>query len=160
MEEFRFALLRITYLPLSTLQFSGYPGVVLRGALGTALKQVACFDKVACAKGCAHPHQCAYGQLFETPVPPDSPIFAEQTSAVRPFVIEPPISDEWRVTDDETLRINHHTLHPTYAPGDQLIFHLILIGKALDYLPYFVYALMRMGERGIRNVRCVLERIE
>ena len=48
--------------------------------------------------------------------------------APHPFIIDPPLDTRTR-----------------YEPGSALDFRLTLIGKAIDYLPYFVYAFERMG---------------
>jgi hypothetical protein len=53
-----------------------------------------------------------------------------------PFVIEPP-------EDDKT----------SYAPGDELVFTLVLIGKAIESVPYFIYAFEQMAEQGLGSGR-------
>jgi hypothetical protein len=47
-----------------------------------------------------------------------------------PFVIEPPL--------DSTTQ---------YAEGDVLVFVLVLVGRAIDYLPYFIFAFEHLGQR-------------
>lgn len=56
-------------------------------------------------------------------------------SAPHPFVIEPP---------PEKRR--------GYKPGDEIQFGLTLIGRAIDYLPYFIYTFDELGKIGIRNL--------
>jgi hypothetical protein len=53
-------------------------------------------------------------------------------TAPQPFILEPPL---------ETKQF--------YEQGEELIFHLVLIGKALDYLPYFVYTFDELGRVGL-----------
>jgi len=53
-------------------------------------------------------------------------------TAPQPFVIEPPLESKHR-----------------YEPGEELVFHLVLIGKALDYLPYFIYTFDELGRVGL-----------
>ncbi|MDI6727131.1 MAG: CRISPR system precrRNA processing endoribonuclease RAMP protein Cas6, partial [Smithellaceae bacterium] len=36
-----------------------------------------------------------------------------------------------------------------YEPGERLNFNLVLVGKTIDYLPYFIYAFDQMGKTGI-----------
>ena len=57
-------------------------------------------------------------------------------SAPHPFIIEPP---------PEKKR--------GYTPKDKIIFGLTLIGNAIDYLPYFVYAFDELGKMGIGKGR-------
>jgi CRISPR-associated endoribonuclease Cas6 len=53
-------------------------------------------------------------------------------AAPHPFVIEPP---------PEKRR--------GYKPGDEISFGLTLIGRAIDYLPYFIYTFDELGRIGI-----------
>jgi hypothetical protein len=53
-------------------------------------------------------------------------------AAPHPFVIEPP---------PEKRR--------GYKPGDEINFGLTLIGRAIDYLPYFIYTFDELGKMGI-----------
>jgi hypothetical protein len=57
-------------------------------------------------------------------------------SVPHPFIIEPP---------PETKRI--------YKPGEVIEFTLVLISKALDYLPYFIYTFDQLGSMGIGKGR-------
>ena len=78
---------------------------------------------------CELRRQCAYPYLFETS--------NERNQAVaRPFVLEPPL-----------------TRKRFFLSGEPLDFGLVLIGKALSYLPYFVYCFQRIGEEGIGRDR-------
>jgi hypothetical protein len=52
--------------------------------------------------------------------------------APHPFVIEPPAEDK-----------------NEYEPGERLQFGLVLIGKAIEYLPYFIYTFEELGKKGI-----------
>ena len=57
-------------------------------------------------------------------------------SAPHPFVLEPP--DGGR---------------QLYEPGELLGFRLILVGRAVDYLPYFIYSFHELGKLGIGRDR-------
>jgi hypothetical protein len=56
--------------------------------------------------------------------------------APHPFIIEPPLEKK-----------------QVYDAGDEIIFNLILIGQAAEYLPYFIYGFEEMGEKGIGKGR-------
>ncbi|HEX8949253.1 MAG TPA: CRISPR-associated protein Cas6, partial [Dissulfurispiraceae bacterium] len=53
-------------------------------------------------------------------------------TAPHPFIIEPP---------SETKKI--------YKPGDEVVFGLTLVGRAIDYIPYFIYTFDELGRIGI-----------
>ncbi len=53
-----------------------------------------------------------------------------------PFVIEPPDTEK-----------------QSFEPGEAFSFHVILIGQAIDYLPYFIYTFTELGKQGIGQGR-------
>lgn len=146
---FYLAMFKFHYVPLETLYLPPYKGAVLRGGFGSMLKRATCAVPDTPCQECLLQHRCAYCQIFETPVPEDSRYFEGQSYAPHPFVIEPP---------DETKTV--------YSPEDRLTFNLVLIGKAIDYLPYFVFAFTELGRKGLgervegKRGRCGLEKVE
>ncbi|MDI6728963.1 MAG: CRISPR system precrRNA processing endoribonuclease RAMP protein Cas6 [Thermodesulfovibrionales bacterium] len=57
-------------------------------------------------------------------------------AAPHPFVIEPPLEKR-----------------TGYTPEHEINFNLVLIGRAMEYLPYFIYAFEEIGEIGIGKGR-------
>lgn len=57
-------------------------------------------------------------------------------AAPHPFVIEPPL---------ERKR--------GYKPGEGITFGLTLVGRAIDYLPYFIYTFNELGKTGLGKGR-------
>ena len=113
------------YLPL-------YKGSTIRGGFGHALRRVCCVARKRDCVDCILRERCIYSLVFETPVPEDAKMMRRYPSAPHPFVIDPPL-------DGQRL----------YEPGKILDFRLILIGRAVDYLPYFVYSFHKLGKIGI-----------
>ena len=128
----------VFYLRATTeLCLPPYKGSTLRGAFGIVFKDTVCIMDHRDCDRCILKFKCAYPYIFDTPVPDASSRMRNYTRAPHPFVIEPP-------QDTKT----------TYEPGSSLGFGLTLIGKAIDYLPYFIYAFERLGkERGIGRGR-------
>jgi CRISPR-associated endoribonuclease Cas6 len=58
------------------------------------------------------------------------------TAAPHPFILEPPMNNR-----------------KSYQKGEDLSFGLTLIGRAVDYLPYFIYAFEELGRIGIGKGR-------
>jgi len=118
--------------PLEPISLPAYKGSTLRGGFGHAFKRVVCaLKKNDCAE-CILKEKCVYSYVFETPPPSDTTIMRKYTSVPHPFIIEPPL---------ETKRI--------YKPGSNIEFGLTLIGRAADYLPYFIYSFSELGNIGI-----------
>jgi len=113
-----------------------YKGSTLRGGFGNAFKRVVCALKDRECADCMLRERCVYAYVFETPPPAGSRVMRKYLAVPRPFVIEPPAE---RRTG--------------YKPGDELTFGLTLIGKAVDYLPYFIYAFDELGNIGIGKGR-------
>ena len=137
LEQLKLAKYRFVLQIHDPLHLPSYKGGILRGAFGTAFKRIACRAGSACVptKGsehlCQRPDSCAYGYVFETPVPPDAEVLRTHQSISPPFVIEPPVDDRQH-----------------YQPGDTLTFNVVLIGAGIQYLPYFVLAFKTLGAEG------------
>lgn len=125
----RFHFNLIVHSPIS---FSKNIGAMLRGGFGNALKKVTCTIPDMACLDCPLYRICAYPYLFETPPPDATSRMPKGLAIPRPFVIEPPIE---------------HKSH--YEPGEAITFGLVLIGKGIDYLPYFVRAFETLGQRGM-----------
>lgn len=133
---FRFARFRLVLRADEPLQLPPYAGSTLRGAFGHAFKRVVCTLRGQDCSTCLLKQTCAYSYIFLTPLPPDARIMRLYRAVPHPFVIEPPLDD-----------------HKSYTPGDLLSFRLILIGKAIDYLPYFIYTFSEVGKLGLGRGR-------
>jgi hypothetical protein len=113
-----------------------YKGSTFRGGFGGALRQVVCALKRQECSSCLLRERCVYVYVFETPPPPDSERLRLYKTVPHPFVIEPPL--------DETRHV---------SAGETVEFGLVLIGRAMEYLPYFIYAFMHLGEKGLGKGR-------
>jgi len=113
-----------------------YKGSTFRGSFGGAFRRIACSMRQAECGNCMLREQCSYAYIFETAPPPDSKALSKYESIPRPFVIEPPLETK-----------------EDYFPGESLIFHLVLMGRGIRYLPYFIVVFREMGEAGIGRGR-------
>lgn len=125
--QFRFGI-----TALEPLILPSYKGSTLRGGFGFAFRRVVCAIKDKECPDCLLKEKCVYSYVFETPPPSDTKIMRKYRAAPHPFVIEPP---------PEKRR--------GFKPGDELQFGLTLIGRAVDYLPYFIYTFDELGKSGI-----------
>jgi CRISPR-associated endoribonuclease Cas6 len=130
-ETFRFhvRMRTLTVLP-------PYKGAVFRGALDNAFRKAACpFPRRRCDDCSAH-DQCLYLSLFQPSPPADFPDAGKFGNAPPPYVIKPSPDNR-----------------QAYHPRDTLDFDLTLIGRALDALPYFIFAVDQIGRRGLGRER-------
>ena len=95
-------------------------------------KRLSCVDPHACATACRLKDRCPYGQIFEPAPPEGAERLSKNSDIPRPFVIRPPLETTTR-----------------YDPEHPLSFDLILIGKAIEYLPYFIVTFRELGNIGI-----------
>ncbi|MFQ3661784.1 MAG: CRISPR system precrRNA processing endoribonuclease RAMP protein Cas6 [Chloroflexaceae bacterium] len=137
---------RVSYRLLEATILPPFKGALLRGGFGYAFQRASC--PRACwghAERCTATLLCPYRWVFETPHPEGVPQLHDLQDVPRPFVIEPPLD---------------HKRH--YAAGDSLEFGLILIGRGIDFLPYFLVGFEGLGEAGLGHSRAQarLERVE
>ncbi len=120
-------------------------GNTLRGAFGTMLRKLCCHPGCPGAARCEFRATCTYAQVFEPAAPEGSPALSNYQAIPRPFVIRPPLEEK-----------------TGYQPGETVEFGLILVGRAIEFLPYFVLTFNRLGEEGlgVKRARCALERVE
>lgn len=136
LDAFRLARFRITLEAKERLHLPPYKGSVLRGGFGHVFRKVGCVARRGECPPCLLKGACPYAYIFETPPPPNSLILRKYPHAPHPFVLEPPL--------------NSTTI---YEPGASLTFGLVLIGKGIDYLPYFIYAFEELGQLGLGRDR-------
>jgi len=131
--------LRFALISEQNARLHPFKGSMLRGAFGHALRKTVCVmgPEQPCPT-CMLRKQCAYPRLFETLIEPDEnvPRFLRGLpTAPRPYVFEP-----------FDVRIDYRT-------GDTLQFDLILIGQAIDFHPYAIFAVSQMADSGLSSRR-------
>ncbi len=133
---FQLASLRFVIRPVDKLGLPPYKGATLRGGFGYAFKDLVCIKPDRHCPNCLIQDHCSYYQIFETPVPKGAQMMRKYNHAPHPFVLTPPLDERTEFTAD-----------------DELTFELVLIGQAIDYLPYFIYVFDDLGRRGIGRNR-------
>jgi hypothetical protein len=111
-----------------------YLGSTVRGVFAASFRQVVCVTQAPVCDGCLLLNRCPYPYIFETPAPPHLSAHLQKRfrQAPRPYVFDVP-----RVyRGDATLELG-----------------LVLVGRAVDFLPYFLFVLHETGKRGIGRAR-------
>ncbi|MBI5183857.1 MAG: CRISPR system precrRNA processing endoribonuclease RAMP protein Cas6 [Nitrospinae bacterium] len=115
-----------------TLILPPYKGSTFRGGFGHAFKKVICVVRNKDCSDCILKEKCIYSFVFETSPPSNTTRMRKYISVPHPFVIIPPMDRKRE-----------------YKEGEELTFKLTLIGKAIDYLPYFIYTFEELSRIGI-----------
>jgi hypothetical protein len=116
----------------SEAKLPDYVGSTLRGAFGWALKRSTCMLKREKCPTCILNTSCAYAILFAT----ERYETVEQEGAVNarphPLVFQP--SQERTEVEQE---------------GKHWHFSLLVVGRAIEFLPHVIYSVRMMGETGV-----------
>lgn len=120
-------------------------GNMLRGSFGNAFRRLCCIPQCRNAATCPVMATCPYKLIFEPSPPPDSDRLSKNQDIPRPFVFRP---DDNRKT--------------RFDSGEALTFRLVLIGRAFEFIPYFVLSFRELAEQGLglNRARCTLEQVE
>ncbi len=121
-----------------------FPGPALHGALGWAVKEVACIapQRRGC-EGCPEYEACSYIDLFETPATRPGLPGGIREQAPRPLSLAP--LDGWSEGRGKRRLLR---------AGESLRFRLTLIGRAADlHEPLLREGLRRVTRRGLARLR-------
>ncbi|MCL6589998.1 MAG: CRISPR system precrRNA processing endoribonuclease RAMP protein Cas6 [Firmicutes bacterium] len=130
------ARFRLELVALEGMNLPPYKGSTFRGGFGGVFRRIACSRRLKSCNGCLLKNTCPYGFIFEPGAPEGAEVWGKFEEIPRPFVIEPP-----------------ETAQTYFTPGEGLCFHLVLTGKAIDYLPYFILVFKELGGAGIGKGR-------
>lgn len=130
------------------VRLPSYPGFALRGAFGRALRRLACTrgPDTPCGR-CPLRRACPYARLYEPFAGRRQPYLAGEPTAPHPYLFDP--------VGDFSMQ---GTAGPR-APGDEVAFHLLLLGEVGELAPYARLAVERMGETGLGAARQPFELI-
>lgn len=133
-----FARFQLELLVVEPIELNRFVGTTLRGSFGITLKENVCiFKHYKSCTDCLARYVCAYSFLFETPIQPSQrQLFTHGEIAPHPYILELPSNPT-----------------PLYKEGDKINFTIILLGKAIDYLPYVIHVFEKLSEKGLGKGR-------
>ena len=137
---------KFTLLPEQELHLPQYLGSTLRGGFGSVFRKIVCCYRDRTCDECLLKQKCIYSYIFETSPPEGSEKLRKIESIPRPYIIDPPAFDSRAV----------------YSPERPLRFYLNLIGKAVEYFPYFIVAFQELGKTGlgVRKEKFIIQEVE
>lgn len=128
---------RFILTPKEELELPSFKGTTLRGGFGRIFRDLSCMDKKRKeCQGCVLKDKCPYSYIFDTSPRCDSLYLKKIEDIPRPFIIDPPFEEKTK-----------------FSPEESLSFNLILIGKAIDYFPYFIVSFKELGNAGLGKNR-------
>ena len=137
----RIGLFRFTIAPLQPLEVPAVnKGNMLRGGFGHAFRRLCCIPQCKDARACPLDGSCPYKAVFEPSPPPGADRLSKNQDIPRPFVFRPPQTRQTR-----------------FEKGERFEFGLVLIGRALEFLPYFVLSFRELAGQGLGLNRAVCE---
>ncbi len=136
LDEIRFCRLRFTLESIRQGQLPPFLGSTLRGGLAMAFRKFVCTLNRSTCDECYVRSECPYSIIFEKPEGLTGPSFKRMQDIPHPIVIEPPLQ---------------HSI--IYRPGDSLTFHLVLIGRAINFIPHLIQAVKIMSGLGLGKNR-------
>ncbi len=142
----RIGLFRFTIAPVQSLEVPAVnKGNMLRGGFGHAFRRLCCIPQCRDTKTCPLAASCPYKGLFEPSPPPGADRLSKNQDIPRPFVFRAPQTPQTR-----------------FEKGERFEFGLVLIGRALDFLPYFVLSFRELAGEGLglNRAKCTLEKVE
>jgi len=120
---------------ISPIVFYNFPGISLRGGFGYSLKKSVCIMKnLNDCTSCAIVSDCPYAYIFETPNVFPSEKMKSSTHYPHPFSLTP---------------LNPYPAQ--FNNGDKFKIKLSMFGKAVKYFPNILYALIELGNMGLRK---------
>src|SRR6266404_3326021 len=96
-------------------------GNMLRGGFGHAFRRLCCTPQCTDTRNCPLAASCPYKAVFEPSPPLGAESLSKNQDIPRPFVFRAPQTRQTR-----------------FGKSERFEFDLVLIGRALDSLPYFV----------------------
>jgi len=132
MKNFKLVVLRYHIKVLDKLILPEFPGSTLRGGFGNAFRQITCTQKKTDCHKCLLITSCPFGYIFSTEPERNTARLKNIMDIPRPYVIRP-----CNNTGGE------------HSEGEHIDFEQVIIGKAIDFLPYFIVAFKELGEIGL-----------
>jgi len=145
MNSLQYLKLNVTMVCYEKCTLPPYLGSTLRGALGNVLRELSCSSGQDDCSKCHNKLVCPYTYCFSYHNPEQEGWMKGIETKPNPFVIEPPLNGKTR-----------------YLPKDTLQFGILLIERSIDFLPYFIVSLQKMGDNGLgfRRGRFELVKVE
>ncbi len=131
-ENFRIVKYRFVLQPADFIKLSNFPGSSIRKIFLPVFKQLTCENPQIECKKCYKEEKCPFFVAVESENGFHDPDFKRYHTPPKPFIFDSPLRKKI-----------------FYTKNNKLYFDLILIGKTINYFPYFIATMRQIGEVGI-----------
>lgn len=121
----------------SDADLSRWSGNTLRSGFGSHLRSLVCAQRAGAGgqeaaecEDCPLRSVCVYDFFYNSRPPQGVKVLRKQNDIPRPFVFDPPLSR-------------------SHSAGSEATFSFTLLGRGVEYMPYFLLALRNLGESGM-----------
>jgi hypothetical protein len=121
----------------SDADLSRWSGNTLRSGFGAHLRSFVCIggagkggQEAEGCKACQLRSSCVYDYFYNSSPPEGVKVLRKQSDIPRPFVFDPPSQGR-------------------HLAGSKAAFKFTLLGRGIEYLPYFLLAIRNLGETGL-----------
>ncbi len=121
------AVLRFRLQALEPITLPRWPGSTIRGAIGKVFRELACSTLRSDCQSCPEQEECLYFHVWERNRDPKAPLRLQ--SPPRPYILD---------TASEAIP-------RALKRGSLFSFRLVLMGRALAHVPYFLVAVRQAG---------------
>ena len=131
LQKITFSTFLFNIRPVEKLIVGKFYGSTIRGGFGYSFKKIICVfrNKQNCSD-CILKNECVYSILFESKLQ-NKEAGLKTKDIPRPYVIDTYLKRKKIYSQEELFPLN-----------------MILIGKSIKYLPYFLLAIQKLGEEG------------
>jgi len=138
LDEFTVLPVKIDFQAVEDFSLPPFKGSTFRGGFGYSFKNAVCVAGKRPCEDCILYRACVYSYVFETPRPNGANVMRKYQKIPHPFVLRPPLNRDNDIRQGQVFSLGS-----------------VLIGKAVEYLPYFVLVFEVMGQRGLGSDRGV-----
>lgn len=153
--RFSFGRYRFVLEVMQRFRLRAFATATLRGGLGHILKKTVCTWPPGDCSQCRQAKHCPYSYLFETKPTPGSSKLRNLDQVPRPYVISLPYWEKrlawWSPAGQGTGEASEQGAE--LAEGELLECEVTLMGRAVLFLPYFLFAFQKLGRRGVGGDR-------
>lgn len=147
---------RFTARMRQSVRLPDYAGSLLRGQFGAALRHLSCMTRQPTCAACPLLRTCPYSRIFEAP-PPTQHRLQNFSAIPNAYVIEPPLPPKGLLHPAPEPGQRHCA---DLEPGDELVFHMVLAGAALEQLALVLFAWQRALAQGLTKSRSAADLLQ